>query len=91
VVEQLVGVFARNEQIEAVLSAHANLKGGLSYQFSAADANFTEWKTMFEQSSRNIESVCGLLDDYKRASVSINAVASWPKPVRQLPVAESCG
>lgn len=91
VVEQLVGVFAQNEQIEAILSAHTNLKGGLSYQFSTTDANFDEWKTMFEQSSRNIERVCGLLDDYKRAPVSINTPGCWSTAVRQLPIAESNG
>jgi hypothetical protein len=83
VIEQLVGVFAQNERIEAVLSAHANLKGGLTYQFSAVDANFDDWKTMFEQSSRDIKNVCGLLDDCKQTSVSIKTLASWPNAVRQ--------
>jgi hypothetical protein len=78
VVEQLVGVFAQNEQIEAILSAHTNLKGGLSYQFSVENANFDEWRTMLVQSSRNIEKVCGLLGDHKRATVSASTFGSWP-------------
>ena len=88
VVEQLVGVFAQNETIEAVLSAHTNFKGGLSYQFSPADANFDEWKSMFEQSLCNIERVCGLLEDCKRTSVPINTLAGWPKAIGRLPIAE---
>jgi hypothetical protein len=90
VVEQLVRAFAQNEHIEAVLAAHANLKGGLTYQFSAADAKFDEWKTMFEQSSRDMERVCRLLDR-DQASVSTKTLASWPKAVRQLPIAQSRG
>jgi hypothetical protein len=91
VIEQLIGVFAQNEQIEAVLSAHTNLKGGLSYQFSTADAKFTEWKTMFEQSSRNIGRVCGLLEDYKRAAVPISMPSGWSKPIRQIPIVGRTG
>jgi hypothetical protein len=91
VVEQLVGVFAQNEQIEAVLSAHTNLKGGLSYQFSTDSAKFNEWKTMFEQSSRTIESVCGLLGDSERGTIPISTLASWLKPMRQFPIAERTG
>jgi len=91
VVEQLVGVFAQNEQIEAMLSAHTTLKGGLSYQFSVENANFDEWRTMLAQSSRNIERVCGLLGDHKRATVSASTLASWPKLIRQLPIAERAG
>jgi hypothetical protein len=91
VVEQLVGVFAQNEQIEAMLSAHTTLKGGLSYQFSVENANFDEWRTMLAQSSRNIERVCGLLGDHKRATVSASTLASRPKLIRQLPIAERAG
>ena len=87
VVEQLVGVFAQNEQMEAVLSAHTNLKGGLSYQFSVADAHFREWKTMFEQSARNIERVCGLLQDCEQINVSIKPLG-WS---RQIPIAAGHG
>jgi hypothetical protein len=86
-VEQLVGVFARNEQVEAVLSAQTNLKGGLSYQFSAADVNFEEWKTMFEQSSRDVERVCQLLDDCKQVTVSVKPLG-WS---RQVSIAASHG
>jgi hypothetical protein len=91
VVEQLVAVFAQNEQIEAILSAHTNLKGGLSYQFSTTDANFDEWKRMFEQSARSIEGVCGLLENYRPATVSTGTLANWPKPTTQMPIAEGTG
>src|SRR5215469_7773812 len=84
-VEQLVGVFAQNEQIEAVLSAHTNFKGGLSYQFGTADAKFAEWKTMLEQSSRNIENVCRLLQDCKQVTVSIKPLG-W---FRQIPLPQA--
>jgi hypothetical protein len=89
-IEQLVSVFAQNERIEAILAAHSNLKAGLTYQFPAADAKFDEWKTMFEQSSRDIERVCRLLDG-NQASVPTKTLASWPKAVRQLPIAQSHG
>jgi hypothetical protein len=87
VVEQLVAVFAQNERIEAILSAHTNLKGGLSYQFVTADANLAEWKGMFEQSSHNVERVCGLLQDCKQITVPIIQLG-WS---RQIPVAAGHG
>ena len=77
-IEQIVATFAQNERIEAVLSAHSNFKGGLTYQFPVADASFDEWKKMFEQALRDIECVCRLLEGRKQISVPVTAPVRWP-------------
>jgi hypothetical protein len=80
-IEQIVGVFAQNERIEAALSAHSNFKGGLTYQFPVADARFDDWKTMFEQASGDIERVCRLLEGRKQTSVPVTAYIGLPRPL----------
>jgi Domain of unknown function (DUF1330) len=67
-----------SERIEAVLSAHSNFKGGLTYQFPVADASFDAWKKMFEQASRDIECVCRLLEGRKHISVPVTTPVRWP-------------
>ena len=58
----VVEVFARNERIESVVAAHANLKCNLTYQFSPADSKFDDWKQMYEQASLKIASACQILE-----------------------------
>jgi hypothetical protein len=77
-IEQIVRVFAQNERIEAVLSAHANFKCNLTYQFKPADANFEEWKNMIKLASIDIVAVCRMLEGCNRASAPATATVSWP-------------
>ena len=61
-IEHVVAVFAQNERIEAVVAAHANLKCNLTYQLTATDIKFDEWKQMYEQASRNVAATCRMLE-----------------------------
>jgi hypothetical protein len=61
-IEHVVGAFAQNERIEAVVAAHSNLKCNLTYQFSEADTKLDEWKQMYEQAARSITSACQILE-----------------------------
>ena len=54
IIEHLVGVFAQNERIEAVLAAHANSKGGLTYVLTA-NSKIDELRDMYLQTSREVE------------------------------------
>jgi hypothetical protein len=80
VIERVVRVFAQNERIEAILSAHSNFKGGLTYQFPVADAAFDEWKIMFTQASGEIEGACRLLEGRRQTSVPVTAHVGLPRP-----------
>jgi hypothetical protein len=77
-IERIVKVFAQNERIEAILSAHSTLKGGLTYQFSVTDAKFDEWKKMFEQVASDIQTVCRSLENRKRISAPVTAHVALP-------------
>jgi hypothetical protein len=76
-IEHVVGVFAQNERIEAVVAAHSNLKCNLTYQFSQADSKFDEWKQMYEQASRNIASACRILEGGAGSPGPLNNGLSW--------------
>ena len=79
-IQRVVSIFAQNERIEAVLSAHSNFKGGLTYQFSVTDAKFDEWKNMFEHVASDIECVCQTLEGRKHTSVPVTAHVALPRP-----------
>jgi len=79
-IQRVVGIFAQNERIEAVLSAHSNFKGGLTYQFPVADAKFDEWKSMFEQAASDSEVVCQMLEGRNQTSVPLIAHVALPQP-----------
>ena len=76
-IEHVVGVFAQNERIEAVVAAHSNLKCNLTYQFSPADSKFDEWKQMYEQASRNIASACRMLEGGAGSPEPPSNLLSW--------------
>ena len=79
-IQRVVSIFAQNERIEAVLSAHSNFKGGLTYQFPVADAKFDEWKSMFEQAASDSEVVCQMLEGRNQTSVPLIAHVALPQP-----------
>jgi hypothetical protein len=61
-IEHVVGVFAKNERIEAVVAAHSNFKCNLTYQFSPAETKFDERKQMYEQALQTVERACQILE-----------------------------
>jgi hypothetical protein len=67
-IEQVIKVFSQNERFEAIVAARSNLKCGLTYQFSLAEANFDEWKKILEQAAANVECVSALLGRHNQAS-----------------------
>ena len=79
-IQRVVRIFAQNERIEAVLSAHSNFKGGLTYQFPVVDAKFDEWKSMFEQAASDSEAVCQMLEGRNQTSVPVIAHVALPQP-----------
>ena len=76
-IEHVVGVFAQNERIEAVVAAHSNLKCNLTYQFSPADSKFDEWKQMYEHASRNIASACRILEGGAGSPEPLSNLLPW--------------
>ena len=76
-IEHVVGVFAQNERIEAVVAAHSNLKCNLTYQFSPADSKFDEWKQMYEQISLNIASACRVLEGGAGSPEPLSNLLPW--------------
>ena len=84
VIEQIVGIFAQNERIEAVVAAHSNFKCNITYQFSPADADYDEWKRMFEQAIADIADAFRILEDDNHCSVPETALVGFPKPFKRL-------
>jgi hypothetical protein len=83
-IEQIVGVFAQNERIEANIAARSNFKCGLTYQFPLADANFDEWKMMFIEAAADVSFVCRALEGQNRTSLTSQIPVAWPKKLDQL-------
>ena len=54
IIEHLVAVFAQNERIEALLAAHSNSKGGLTYVLTA-DSKVDELRDMYVQTARELD------------------------------------
>ena len=84
VIEQIVGIFAQNERIEAVVAAHSNFKCGLTYQFLLAEANFDEWTKRFEQAATDIVYVCRTLESRNCTALTSKSPVGWPKAFSQL-------
>ena len=76
-IAHVVEVFAQNERIELVVAAHSNLKCNLTYQFSAADIKFDEWKQMYEQASRSIGSACQILEGGAGSPNPLSSAIPW--------------
>jgi hypothetical protein len=83
-IEQIVGVFAQNERIEATIAARSNFKCGLTYQFAVADADFDEWKMMFTEAAANISFVCRTLEGHGRTSSPSQIPVAWPNKIDRL-------
>ena len=84
VIEQIVGIFALNERVEAVVAAHSNFKCNITYQFAPADANYDEWKSMFERAIGDIVAVFRTLEVSNPCSVPATAMVRFPKPIERL-------
>lgn len=80
----VVGVFAQNERIEAIIAAHSNLKCNLTYQFLPADAKFAEWRQMYQQASQSIASTCQILESGFSCLDTSSVVSSWRDAFDQL-------
>lgn len=83
-IQHVVGVFAQNERIEAVVAAHSNLKCNLTYQFSQADTKQDEWKKMYERGSRSIISACQILEGGAGSPRAVGKPAPWRVALGQL-------
>jgi hypothetical protein len=77
VLEQVVGAFAQNERIEAIIAAQSTLKSNFFYQFSNAEAKLEDWKKMYEQASRVLVRTCCLLDSTAGSSAPLTKGARW--------------
>lgn len=82
-IEQIIGVFAQNEHIEAVIAARSNFKCGVTYQFAVQDAPFDEWKTMFMEAAADISFVCRTLEGHSHAA-SAAPISTRLRPLRGL-------
>jgi hypothetical protein len=82
-IEQIVGVYAQNERIEATIAARSNFKCGLTYQFAVADANFDDWRNLFDQAAANVLHVLRMLAGNNRISVAGKTPARLPDIFRQ--------
>jgi len=76
-IEQVVGVFAQNERIEAVVAAHSNFKCNLTYQFSPAETKFDEWRQMYEQASSRVAFACRILECCTASSEVLSNEMPW--------------
>ena len=83
-IEQIVGVFAQNERIEAIVAARSNFKCGLTYQFQLVDAAFDEWKTMFMEAIADVSFVCRALEGYSQTSTTSQIPIAWPEKIDRL-------
>jgi hypothetical protein len=83
-IEQVVGVFAQNERIEASIAARSNFKCGLTYQFSLTDAAFDDWKTMFIDAAADVSFVCRALDGNGQPSMATQIPVAWPSSLNRL-------
>ena len=83
-IEQIVGAFAQNERIETIIAARSNFKCGLTYQFSVADANFDEWKTMYMEAAADVSFVCRALEGHNAASSPTPISVAWPRKLDRL-------
>jgi len=54
IIQQLVTIFARNEQIEALLAAHATSKAGLTFQLTA-ESKIDALKELYQQTARELD------------------------------------
>ena len=83
-IEQIVGVFAKNEHIETVVAARSIFKCGLTYQFAVADANFDEWKRMYLETAADVSSVCRALEGHHCTPADAPISVSWPRKFDRL-------
>jgi len=72
-IHHVVSVFARNERIEGVIAAAANLKCNMSYQFPPAEAKFDEWRVLYEQGLEELAATCRLLEAHDQPREAANA------------------
>jgi hypothetical protein len=62
IVGRVVGVYAQNEKIEAILCARAQPKNGSSYKITAADLDFEEVKGLYAAAARSAKAACQTLE-----------------------------
>jgi hypothetical protein len=89
IIQQLVTIFARNEQIEALLAAHATSKAGLTFQLTA-ESKVDALKDLYRQTARELEWTRNALEGRGDPALAAHASVQWaaglllsPQPSQQ--------